>query len=89
MHDLTHDAIADITAPRGQITGFPRSHIRANWPTFTAGKQLTDRRIAYYQSKGYYGTNGILALSKVKTQKKQKHIPAAKRLEMLIKKYTV
>ena len=72
----------------GSITGFPQSHIRANWPTSVRGKLLTDRRIAYYEKKGFYGSNGILALSKQQTQKKiQQREPAKKRLERLLRKY--
>ncbi len=35
-----------------------RERIRSAWPSFHVGKPMTDKRIAFYQKKGYY-SNGL------------------------------
>jgi RNA binding exosome subunit len=36
------------------------------------GRRLTNRKIAEYQRRGYYGNSGILALAKQQTAKKKR-----------------
>jgi hypothetical protein len=83
MQTLTYDKIAGITAPLGKITGFPKPHVRSPWPTCaTACKLLTDKRIAFYQARGYY--NGIPLDPKTKPKK---HESGPARMARLLRKY--
>jgi hypothetical protein len=83
MQTLTYDKISGITAPKGQITGFPTSHVRSFWPTAaTTGKFLSDKRIAFYQTRGYY-----TSVKQILEAKKQKRESSHDRMARLLRKY--
>jgi len=50
-----------------------RQPIRSAWPSFMVGKNLTDKRIAYYQKKGYY-SDGLKLPVVRKTRGKRKDV---------------
>ena len=50
-----------------------RQAIRSAWPSFLVGKPLSDKRIAYYQKKGYYA-NGLRLPPVRKTRARRKDV---------------
>lgn len=49
------------------------ARIRSAWPSFLVGKPLSDKRIAYYQKKGYYAS-GLRLPPVRKTRGKRKDV---------------